>query len=291
MRRRLYVAMRWPRVRSPSARAAHASRTGHREAGPASRGRRREWPTAGSILGSPAGERGTWNAVDNRICYSRKAGGGRSIATPPQFPRPARGVSKAEDQPGSFPALGDGAVHLPHATRVRTLYAMQARRRRADGRHGVRDRLHRCPEQKRIYITQTGGPHSFRPIFMDGRPHPKDLDPELLRTLRRPLGGRYAGHRHVGFNERSWIDHRGMPTTDQLHTDRTHHAAGFQHAALRNDHRRSRRLHGTVDDRHVLPVAAGAEQFEFVCQDGNLAPLLMIGGENVKLIARSRVCP
>src|SRR5437773_12209234 len=33
------------------------------------------------------------------------------------------------------------------------------------------------PDQKRIYITQTGGPHPFRPIYMDGRAHPKDLDP------------------------------------------------------------------------------------------------------------------
>jgi hypothetical protein len=37
--------------------------------------------------------------------------------------------------------------------------------------------------------------------------------------------------------------------------------------------------------------SAGAEQFEFLCQDGNLAPLLMIGAENIKLERTSRVAP
>ncbi len=33
------------------------------------------------------------------------------------------------------------------------------------------------PETKRIYIFDVGGPHTFRTIYMDGRPHPKDMDP------------------------------------------------------------------------------------------------------------------
>ncbi len=33
------------------------------------------------------------------------------------------------------------------------------------------------PEQKRVIIIGVGGPHTWRTIFMDGRPHPKDLDP------------------------------------------------------------------------------------------------------------------
>ena len=31
------------------------------------------------------------------------------------------------------------------------------------------------PEEKRIYIIDVGGPHTFRTIYMDGRPHPSDL--------------------------------------------------------------------------------------------------------------------
>jgi hypothetical protein len=35
----------------------------------------------------------------------------------------------------------------------------------------------------------------------------------------------------------------------------------------------------------------GAEQFEFVCQDCNLAPVLMIGAGNVKVDRSSRITP
>ena len=38
-------------------------------------------------------------------------------------------------------------------------------------------------------------------------------------------------------------------------------------------------------------LQSGAEQFEFVCQDGNLAPLLMTGSENTKIDRSSRVAP
>src|SRR5439155_5084440 len=33
------------------------------------------------------------------------------------------------------------------------------------------------PELQRIFIFDVGGPHTFRTIFMDGRPHPKNLEP------------------------------------------------------------------------------------------------------------------
>ena len=33
------------------------------------------------------------------------------------------------------------------------------------------------------------------------------------------------------------------------------------------------------------------EQFEFVCQDGNLAPTLMIGAENAPVDRTSRIAP
>ncbi len=36
------------------------------------------------------------------------------------------------------------------------------------------------PEEKRIYMIEVGGPHTWRIIYMDGRPHPKDLDPTFF---------------------------------------------------------------------------------------------------------------
>src|SRR5437868_2873973 len=33
------------------------------------------------------------------------------------------------------------------------------------------------PESQRIFIMDVGGPHTFRTIYMDGKPHPKKIEP------------------------------------------------------------------------------------------------------------------
>ena len=107
---------------------------------------------------------------------------------------------------------------------------------------------------------------------MDGRPHPKDLEPSYYGHSV----GRWEGDAlvidTVGFNERSWIDLRGMPTTEQLHLTERITRPDFN----------TLRYEITIDDPGAYTApwstgmffrwAAGAEQFEFVCQDGNLAP-------------------
>jgi len=147
------------------------------------------------------------------------------------------------------------------------------------------------PEQKRIYITTTGGPHTFRAIYLDGRPHPKDLDPSYY--------GHSVGHWEgdtlvidtVGYNERGWIDQRGIPTTEQLHTIER----------ISRPDLNTLRYELTIDDPGAYTAtwttgmffrfAPGAEQFEFVCQDGNLAPLLMIGEGNGQVDRTSPIVP
>jgi hypothetical protein len=147
------------------------------------------------------------------------------------------------------------------------------------------------PDQQRMYIFQTGGPHSFRPIYMDGRAHPKDLDPSYYGHSV----GRWEGDTlvvdTVGFNERAWIDAYGSPTTKQLHLVEKFTRVDF----------RTIRYEITIDDpgAYTAPFTTGMmmtfqaarEQFEYVCQDGNLASELMIGGDNTKIDRTSSIVP
>ncbi|HVH26910.1 MAG TPA: hypothetical protein VM818_09130 [Vicinamibacterales bacterium] len=147
------------------------------------------------------------------------------------------------------------------------------------------------PDQKRMYIFQTGGPHSFRPIYMDGRAHPKDLDPSYYGHSV----GRWEGDTlvvdTVGFNERGWIDAYGTPTTKQLHLTERFTRLDF----------RTLRYEITIDDpgAYTAPFStgmlmtfqSGREQFEYMCQDGNLASELMIGGENARVDRTSSIVP
>jgi hypothetical protein len=69
----------------------------------------------------------------------------------------------------------------------------------------------------RILFAYEGGAHVWRQVWMDGRDHPKDPNPDWL--------GHSIGHWEadtlvvdtVGFNDRTWLDDAGHPHTEQLH--------------------------------------------------------------------------
>ena len=64
--------------------------------------------------------------------------------------------------------------------------------------------------------------HDWRQVFMDGRPHPPDLDP----TWYGHSIGRWDGDTlvvdTVGFNDKVWLSNTGYPSTDKLHTIERH---------------------------------------------------------------------
>jgi hypothetical protein len=146
------------------------------------------------------------------------------------------------------------------------------------------------PELQRIFILDVGGPHSFRTIYMDGRAHPKNLEP----TYYGHSVGRWEGDtlvvETVGFNERFWFDRSGLPHTNQLRT-----LERFTRVDLDTV-----RYELTIDDpgaytapftgRLVLLAEPGTELFEYVCQQSNFADELMVG-QATSVDRRSAIVP
>jgi hypothetical protein len=138
------------------------------------------------------------------------------------------------------------------------------------------------PELKRLYILETGGAHSFRTIYMDGRPHPQNLSP----SYRGHAVGHWEGDTlvvdSVGFNEGAWIDNLGMPTTEKLH---------LIEKFTRTDMNQIR-YEITVEDLgaytaiwksgYYMRWVPGSESFEFICQDNNKTTDLMVGDGTLK---------
>jgi len=73
------------------------------------------------------------------------------------------------------------------------------------------------PDEKRIYMIEVGGPHTWRTIYMDGRQHPKDLDPSFFGHSVGHWDGDALVVDTVGFNERFWLTREGIPHTEYLH--------------------------------------------------------------------------
>jgi hypothetical protein len=149
------------------------------------------------------------------------------------------------------------------------------------------------PEIKRIFIVNIGGPHTFQTIFMDGRPHPtgKDLVPSYYGHSIGHWEGDTLVVDTVGFNERVWMNRDGLPHTDQLHLLERLTRVDFN----------TLKYEVTIDDPGAYTApwttgfsmqwSAGTELFEYVCQENNFGPQLMVGTAETAIDRSSSIVP
>ncbi len=146
------------------------------------------------------------------------------------------------------------------------------------------------PETKTIYVFDENGPQTFRVIYMDGRPHPKDLFPSFYGHSIGHWEGDTLVVDTVGFNERFWMERQGAPHTDKLHL-----IERFTRTDSAN-----MKIEITIDDpgAYTRPWTTGFflrwgpnEEFaEYICQDGNQAATMMVGTEE-SVDRSSRIAP
>jgi hypothetical protein len=147
------------------------------------------------------------------------------------------------------------------------------------------------PEEQRMYIFHTGGSHTFRTIYMDGREHPADLDPSY--------GGHSIGHWEgdtlvvdsIGFNERGWIDARGSPNTKLLHLTERFTRTDFDTLVYEMIVDDPGAYTATWKTGMVMNWTPDRETFQFLCQDGNLADEMMVGGGSTGVDRTSPIAP
>jgi len=139
------------------------------------------------------------------------------------------------------------------------------------------------PELKRVYIFDVGGPHTFRTIYTDGRPHPKDLSPEAYGHSTGTWEGDTFVVDTVGYNEKFWIDRSdnargGFVSTDRLHTIERFTRTSFNQIRydLTIDDPGAYTQTWTVDP-YTITLQPTEELFEYVCQDNNQGSELMLG--------------
>jgi hypothetical protein len=68
-----------------------------------------------------------------------------------------------------------------------------------------------------VIILDEGDIHTFRLIYLAGRPHPKEPEPTWYGDSIGKWDGDTLVVDTIGFNDRTWLDAVGHPHTDQLH--------------------------------------------------------------------------
>jgi hypothetical protein len=232
------------------------------------------WPDGTVNWGPPVGETGLWNVAGGT--FARPEG---ARVNPNDAVKPA--LSEIPFQPWTR-AIYDYRQEnqLEPYTRCKPSGAF----RQVATAYGTQ--FVNFPELKQFIIFQTGGSHSFRTIYMDGREHPKDLAPSYYGHSIGHFEGDTLVVDTVGYNERMWISNlEGMPHSEKLHT-----IERFTRTDMNN-----MKYELTIDDPGAytstwktnfdIRFSPGSESFEFICQDGNQAFDMMVG--SMKTIDRS----
>jgi hypothetical protein len=136
------------------------------------------------------------------------------------------------------------------------------------------------PELQRVFIIDVGGPHTYREIFMDNRPHPEGTPTSSYGHSVGHWEGETLVVETVGFSERFWLDRTGLPHTERLRTVERFTRRDFD----------TIKYEILIDDPNVYtkPWTGGfdlrwtgdTEVFEYVCQDNNTATQYMMKGDD-----------
>jgi hypothetical protein len=257
-------------------RAASQDRT-EVEVRPAPRG-----PDGKMNLGPPPGEKGHWRRTRRELIIG-------DPENSPETHRPSdRNLAEVPFQPWTRAMWDYNRVHsdrdAPHAR-----CKPSAGPRQIGTAYGFE--IVDLPELGRAFIFDIGGPHTFRTVYMDGRPHPEDLTPTYYGHSIGSWDGDTLVVDTVGFNERSWIDTQGL-----LHTDRLHQIERFTRVDFD-----SLEYEVTIDDPgaytepwtagFLLQWSDGTEIFEYICQDNNQNPMMTVGDDGQPLSRDNGIVP
>ena len=131
-----------------------------------------------------------------------------------------------------------------------------------------------APDERRVYLLNIAGPHSWRVIYTDGRPH--STGAALKPSFFGHSVGRWEGDTlvidTVGFNEKQWLA-GSYPTTDLLHLveriSRPNLKTLIYEATIDDPgaYTAPWAVRWQIDEKTASSWVEGGEIFEYICQD------------------------
>ncbi len=119
--------------------------------------------------------------------------------------------------------------------------------------------------------------HSYRQIFMDGRGHPKDMDPTWFGDSTGKWEGDTLVIDTVGFNDKFWFDDAAHPHTEKLRVTERYRRTDFGHLDFEviiddpGAYTRPFTLYGHS------PLLVNTEIMEYICNENNQDPSHIVG--------------
>jgi len=123
---------------------------------------------------------------------------------------------------------------------------------------------------------------TFRQIFTDGRPLPKDVQPTWLGYSVGKWDGDTFVVDTIGVNERTWMDNAGRPHSSEMHLTERYRRRDFGHLEMKLtiDDPKAYTKPWTVDESAAL--LPDTDLLEYVCSEDNKDLPHLVGSEDVK---------
>jgi hypothetical protein len=128
-----------------------------------------------------------------------------------------------------------------------------------------------------VVILDEGNVHSYRQLFLDGREHPKDMDPLWMGDSIAKWDGDTLVVDTVGFNDKTWLSGQGAPHSDQLHVIERYRRPDFGHLEVEitlEDPKAFTKPHTFKRGFILLP---NWEIHEYVCNEFNVDKDHLVG--------------
>ena len=128
-----------------------------------------------------------------------------------------------------------------------------------------------------IVILDEGNVHSYRQLFLDGRGHPKDMDPLWLGDSIAKWDGDTLVVDTIGFNEKTWLSGQGVPHTDRLHVIERYRRPDFGHLEVEITLEDPGAFTATHTFKRGFILLTNWEIHEYVCNEFNIDKDHLVG--------------
>lgn len=128
-----------------------------------------------------------------------------------------------------------------------------------------------------VVILDEGNVHSYRQLFLDGRGHPKDLEPLWMGDSIAKWDSDTLVVDTVGFNDKTWLNGQGLPHSEELHVVERYRRPDLGHLQVDitlEDPKAFTKAHNFNRTYTLLP---NWEIHEYVCNEFNVDAEHLVG--------------
>lgn len=128
-----------------------------------------------------------------------------------------------------------------------------------------------------IVILDEGNVHSYRQLFLDGRGHPKDMDPLWMGDSIAKWDGDTLVVDTIGFNDKTWLTGQGVPHSEELHVIERYRRPDFGHLEVEITLEDPKAFTKPHTFKRAFILLTNWEIHEYVCNEFNVDKDHLVG--------------